>query len=292
MLALAKRIVRGAGLDSRRLYQSLSAASLKAALRAQGLAALVEELRAIVPDLREQYTDGPDAAAFDAYWDVKIRGLQAFQVSAALEALDRLPGDGHVVVDIGDSSGTHAAYLKALAQPGKIGRIIGVNLDPVAVKKITRRGGDALLCRAEELELPDGAKPSLFLSFETLEHLSDPLRFLHRLATQGDADHLLFTVPWQRRSRFGGHHLRAPGNDGAPFTPESLHIYEFSPADWALLARFAGFRPLLTRFYRQCPTWPHPLAATLPLWRQLDFEGFIAIFAERDLTLANRYTGW
>jgi hypothetical protein len=292
MLGLAKKIVRGVGLDSRRLYQSLSVDSLKAALRAQGLTPLMEELRAIVPDLSEQYTDGPEGSEFDAYWEIKIRGLHAFQVSAALEALNHLPGDDHVVVDIGDSSGTHAAYIKGLAQPGKISRVISVNMDPVAVEKVTRRGGDALRCRAEELELPDGIKPSLFLSFETLEHLTDPLRFLHRLAQQGDAENLLFTVPLQRRSRFGGHHLRTPDASDAPFTPESLHIYEFSPADWALLARFAGFRPLFTRFYRQCPTWPHPLAATQPLWRHLDFEGFIAIFAERDLALANRYTGW
>ncbi len=292
MLKLAKDIVRGVGLDSRSLYQSLSAHSLKAALRAQGLTPLVEKLHAIVPDLSDQYTDGPAASEFDAYWEIKIRGLHAFQVSAALEALNHLPGDDHVVVDIGDSSGTHAAYIKGLAKPGKISRVISVNLDPVAVEKISRRGGDALLCRAEELELPDAVKPSLFLSFETLEHLTDPLRFLHRLAQKGDAKNLLFTVPLQRRSRFGGHHLRTLDTSNAPFTPESLHIYELSPADWGLLARFAGFRPLFTRFYRQCPTWPHPLAATLPLWRHLDFEGFIAIFAERDLALANRYTGW
>ncbi len=292
MLTLVKNIAQGAGLDSRRLYQTLSSNSIKAALRAQGLAPLVDQLRKIVPDLSEQYTDGPNASEFESYWDIKIRGLHAFQISAALEALGRLPGDGHVIVDVGDSSGTHGTYLRNLAEPNKISRVISVNLDPAAVDRITQRGGDALLSCAESLKLPDGTQPSLFLSFETLEHMTDPLRFLHQLATEGSADHLLFTVPLQRRSRFGGHHLRAPINPNTPFTPESLHIYEFSPADWALLAQFAGFRPIFIKFYRQYPKWPHPLVVMSPVWRHLDFEGFIAIFATRDLTLASHYTGW
>jgi len=266
---------------------------LDAAHRAQGLTAMMSRLRDIVPDVRDQYTDGPDGAEFERYWERKMRGLHAFQIRCALDALDAIGGGGHVIVDIGDSSGTHAAYLSALAKPGQIDKVISVNLDPVAVAKIQNKGGHAILCRAEELALEENIVPSLFMSFETLEHLTDPVRFLHGLADRGGAEHLLFTVPYTRHSRFGGHLMRQSAEHlPAALTPEATHIFELSPDDWALLARFAGFSPVFTRIYAQVPRFPHPLAATRPLWKKLDFEGFVAVFAQRDPSLSARYTGW
>ena len=47
MLNAIKIVLRGLGLDSRHLYHALSAASLRAAIREQGLAELVARLRAV-----------------------------------------------------------------------------------------------------------------------------------------------------------------------------------------------------------------------------------------------------
>jgi len=291
MLGNLIRVAKSMGIDTRSHYQDVSARSLRAAILEQGLAPMCERLRQVLPDLRDQYTGALDGAEYERYWEIKMRGLHAWQVRCVQEALDRIDGEGLVLADIGDSSGNHAAYIQALAPPGKVSRVVSVNLDPVAVEKVRAKGGEAVLCRAEDINLEE-LRPDLFLCFETIEHLTDAVRFLHGLATQGTAEHLLMTVPYRRRSRFGGTHMRL--NEGAPtrvLTAEEVHIYEFSPDDWLLLARFAGFRAVFTRTYLQYPR-RSPWRLTAPLWRRLDFEGFFAAFLQRDLSLAERYADW
>ncbi len=279
------------GLDTRALYQRLSAASIRAALAEQGLSDLAARLETLIPDLSDQYTGGFDPVEYRRYWQVKMRGLHAWQVSMMLAAVRHLGRPGLVLADIGDSSGNHGRYLTALAPAGSVARVVSVNLDPVAVDKVKAKGGDSVLCRAEEMDLA-GIRPDLFMTFEMVEHLTDPVRFLHRLAEAGSADHLLMTVPWRRHSRFGGVDLRYP-DDRMPqrWTAEELHIYEFNPADWLLLARLAGWKPVFTRCYRQYPL-RSPLVLTQPLWQRLDFEGFWGVLLERDLSVARRYADW
>lgn len=286
-----KTALRAFGVDARALYQKMSAASIDAAIAEQGLGEMAARLRAIIPDVSDQYTDGFDRAEYERYWERKMRGLHAFQIRCIEEALAGFGRDGLVLADIGDSSGNHSLYLKAMLPPGRLDRVISVNLDPVAVDKVRAKGGDAILCRAEELDL-EGVRPDLFLSFEMVEHLTDPVRFLHGLSERGSAEFLLFTVPWRRASRFGGAEFDF-ADDRLPtrMTPESLHVFEFSPADWARLARLGGYRIEWSRIYRQYPR-RSPLRLTAPLWRALDFEGFVALFCRRDLSFARRYTGW
>ncbi|MEK7246322.1 MAG: methyltransferase domain-containing protein [Pseudomonadota bacterium] len=291
ILSLVKKTARAFGVDTRALYQNLSAASLRAAIKSQNLEPVCDRLRKIVPDLRGQYTIAFDEAEYRRYWEIKMRGLHAWQTMMALDALARIGRGGLMLADIGDSSGNHGLYLGALAAPGMIARFISVNLDPVAVAKVQAKGGESILSRAEDLDLA-GIRPDLFLSFETIEHLTDPVRFLHALAEKGSADWMLVTVPYRRASRFGGAHLRQP-ESALPeqLTAEEVHIYEFSPEDWSLLARFAGWRPVETSVYRQYPS-RGPWRLTAPLWRILDFEGFFGMILTRDLSLARRYSAW
>lgn len=291
MLNTIKKILKLLNFDTTKLYHDLSAASLEQACREQKLSSLREDLRRIAPDISGQYTTDFDATEYERYWERKMRGLHAFQVDAALRALEHIGRDGLVLADIGDSSGNHTAYIRALAPKGRVERAISLNLDPVAVEKIRMAGGEAILCRAEELDT-ENIRADLFMSFQMLEHLTDPIRFLHLLAEKGSANHLLFTVPWRRHSRFGGWHLRQPESEmPVSMTAEEVHVYEFSPMDWTLLARFAGWRPISTRYYRQYAlrNWS---SLTAPLWAKVDHEGFIAILLERDLSLARRYTAW
>jgi hypothetical protein len=251
----------------------------------------MNELRTIVPDLQDQYTLALDPIEYERYWEIKLRALHAFQIRCAREAIAHLNKPSLTVADIGDSAGTHGTYLRGLDTSGQIGRFVSVNLDAEAVDKIKRKGGEAVLCRAENLKL-NGLQPDLFLSFETVEHLTDPARFLHDLATSEAGEFLLMTVPYRRHSRFGGAHLHMDESlMPDQMTAEEVHIYEFSPADWQRLARFAGFRPVFTRSYWQYPR-NAPLRLTSALWRRLDFEGFFAMFLQRDLGVANRYTAW
>lgn len=165
LAAAAKSVLRGAGLDPRRCYLALSAASLAAAQREQKLTPLMNELRKVVPDIRDQYTAAMDRDEYERYWEIKMRGMHAFQVQAALDALESIGKTGVVIADIGDSSGTHAAYIRAVAKPGLVERFVSVNMDPEAVDKIRAKGGEAILSRAEELDL-GSIRPDLMLSFE------------------------------------------------------------------------------------------------------------------------------
>jgi hypothetical protein len=284
-------LLKSFGVDTRAAYQTLSAASLDRAAEEQGLADLRQRLRAILPDISDQYSGGLDPKEYERYWERKLRGLHAFQIKTALEALDILGGSQRVLADIGDSSGNHALYLKALAPKDRISRVVSVNLDPVAVEKVKAKGGDAILARAEEMDL-EGIAPDLFFSFEMVEHLTDPLRFLHRLAEMGKADHLLMTVPYRKTSRFGGAELRGPESAlPASMTAEELHLFELNPGDWLRMARLAGWREVFSRTYLQYPK-RHPLFVTQPLWRCLDFEGFWGVLLKRDLSVAERYKAW
>ncbi len=277
------------GLDVRAVYQRLSAWSLEAAAREQELGALRESLRQAVPDIADQYSRPFPADEYERFWEPKMRGLHAFQMKLTLDAIRHIGRPHLVVADIGDSSGTHARYLKVLSVD--VSRVVSVNLDARAVERIRRKGGEAIHCRAEQLSV-EGLDVDLFLSFETVEHLTDPVRFLHQLATSGTADVLVMTVPYRKVSRFGAGEIRTPDWQlPERMTAEDLHVFEFSPADWLLLARFAGWREIVSRVY-----WQYPRRSVLrvmaPLWRGLDYEGFFGVALGRDLTFASRYVDW
>ena len=290
-LHFTKALARAAGIDTRAAYQALSAASLRAAMAEQGLTELAERLRLLVPDLSQQYTSRLDPVEYARYWETKMRGLHAFQMQFLLDAVAKVAKPGLNIADLGDSSGNHGIYLRGLAPEGAIGRYVSVNLDPVAVEKVKAKGGEAVLCPVEELDLASFV-PDLVVSFETFEHLSNPLMLFHTLATQCPARHVLITVPYRRHSRFGGTLMRMPlAAMPAELTPEAVHLYEFSPEDWSLMARFGGFKTVAQRIYVQYPR-RSPLRVTAPLWRRLDHEGFLGLLLERDLSLAERYSGW
>ena len=290
MLSFAKKILRSFGIDTWRLYQKVQRASIEAAARDQGLIELRDRLRAVIPDVSDQYSFDLDLGEFGAYWEAKMRTLHAFQIECALKAVGNIQGNNLTVIDIGDSSGNHGTYLKAVAPAGKIGRMLSVNIDPVAVEKVRAKGGEAILCRAEDLA-ENSIQPDLFTTFEMMEHLRDPLGFLHTIATKCPAP-ILISVPFRRNSRFGGLKLRLAGSGSdKPLTPESVHLLELSADDWKLLFLLAGFRVEANYVYRQYPRY-HPLRLTRALWAQTDFEGFAVFFCRPDARVSNLYTGW
>jgi len=294
MISLLKKILVLIGIDPASLYRKIFSWSIRSALSEQKLNKRCTELRNIVPDLRAQYTLGFDEDSYKNYYELKMRGMHAFQVDACIESImyvyDRLERP-LTIVDVGDSSGTHMKYIKSICSSDKLERCLSVNLDPIAVDKINKGGGEAVLCKAEELGSKD-VMPDLYLSFEMLEHLTDPLRFLHDIAINGNTDNFLISVPYKKYSQFGGTHIRLR-EEVVPdeMTPEDVHIYEFSTEDWLLLAKFAGWKPIFTRVYWQYPR-KNIARVTQPLWKKFDYEGFFVMFLERDLSLSKHYTGW
>ncbi|MBI4569360.1 MAG: methyltransferase domain-containing protein, partial [Planctomycetes bacterium] len=224
------------GARAQRARDRLGLWSLRAAAREQGLDDLTRRLEALAPDLSRQYSD---TTVEGDYGVLKTRLMHAFQARLMLRAVEGIAGDPLVVADIGDSSGTHLLYLRALS--GRDLRTLSVNIDPRAVERIRAKGMEAILSRAEDLDLGD-RRVDLFMCFEALEHFLDPATFLRRVAARGHGDHFLMTVPWVRTSRLGLRHLRDRWYDAtSTLRSEDCHFLELRPADWELLFLHAGW---------------------------------------------------
>ena len=138
--------------------------------------------------------------------------------------LDNKKRESFSIVDIGDSSGTHLQYLTNLEKG--ITRAISVNLDSEAVKKIQKRGFEAIESRAELLHKhPDfKGRTDIFLSFEMVEHLLDPISFLHEMSVKSKCDFFVVTVPYQNSSRVGMHQIRNCTYSNSPFNAEVTNV--------------------------------------------------------------------
>lgn len=266
----------GAGL------KQLLSRSLRAATREQGLSELARRLEQIVPDITKQYTTHPLA---DDYAVLKVRSVHAFQISLVQRAIELVRTGANeplTLVDIGDSAGTHLLYLRGLY--GEL-RSLSVNLDAEAVAKIRSKGLEAIHARAEDLHKYD-ISPDIFTCFETFEHLHAPLVLLEALS-RVQCKSLVVTVPYVADSRVALDYIR--NRQEKPVSPEAVHVFELSPADWRPLFRFAGWRIVEDRIYRQYPKMP-PLSLTKPIWKSIDFEGFYGAVLVPDRHWRSFYT--
>lgn len=263
----------------RNTKEELLRRSLVSAAREQGLWELAQRLRVVAGGFADHYTGW---SIDNEYLRTKVACQHAFQVLLTRTALS----DARTIVDIGDSSGAHTLYLKAV-YPDIKADFISVNLDPVAVDKIKAKGLKAVLARAEDLP-KHGIKADVFLLFETLEHLSDPFNFLHELAASG-CSRLVLTVPFVRRSRLGLDHIREGLLE--PRSAEKVHLLELSPEDLRLLFSHTGWRVEAERIYWQAPG-RSPLRALRPYWARCDYEGFYGAVLSPDDRWARLYTSW
>ena len=226
----------------------------------------------------------------DDYWELKRRALQSFQCSMMLKALEHLPSGRLTVVDIGDSAGAHMLYLRELTKGKFDVDTISVNLDSRAIEKIKARGLNAILCRAEDLDLRE-KKDDLFTSFQMVEHLHNPAIFFRRLAVKSPCNKIVITVPYLKESRVGLHHIR--NRTGKIIFAEDEHIFELSPEDWTLLLLHSGWSVVQSEIYYQYPR-KLPIISHLfsCYWKNSDFEGFWGAILEKDTTLSNLYQDW
>ncbi len=258
--------------------------SIRAAAKEQGFSSLMNQLASLVPDITHQYT------TFDLdsdYLKTNVRALHAFQIYLVDKALQPLKKDNLTIVDIGDSSGTHIYYLKNLYKDHKI-RFLSVNLDETAIGKIKNKGLEAMHCRAEEL-LRYSINADIFLSFETLEHLMNPIKFLKDLSDKTTCKALIITIPYLANSRIGLHHIR--NGDKRNVNPENTHIFELSPRDWRLIFMHSGWSIISDEVYLQYPT-KGLLRLMKGYWKKNDFEGYYGAILSRDNSWSRLYDGW
>jgi len=265
------------------VLKSIWLKSLRAAGREQGLQKLVNKLEEAVPDITNQYSA---LELNNTYLRTKARYQHAFQISL----VGRIIGEfAHpVIIDIGDSAGTHLQYLiKLYAQDNHI-TCYSVNSDPRAIERIRKRGLNAILARAED---PDSYNivADILLCFQMLEHLMDPCNFLYRLSSRTKAKYLIVTVPYLKRSRVGLYHARG-WRDGK-VTAENTHFLELSPEDWKIVFKHSGWNIVAEKIYLQYPR-KNILRLTKFLWKRLDFEGFYGAILKKDDTWSSQYTDW
>lgn len=256
---------------------------------------LKTRLSEIVPDLSKQYSTFT-VDMNNCYLVNKIRGQHTFQMSLALEAVSLLKKEKEAnrnveinIVDIGDSSGTHLIYLNSLLKDDQL-KTLSVNLDPIAVDKIKSKGLNALLCRAEELHTHEnGLNADIFLSYEMLEHLIDPIGFLHTMSEQSECKYFVVTVPYVHRSRIACQFVQnqKKGN----FQAENTHIFELSPDDWNTIFKFTGWEIVYSDKYTQYPS-VFPFNMIKYLWRKVDFDGFYGVILKKNNFFSKRYTDW
>jgi hypothetical protein len=288
---MIKRLLKANKGWLRRLLAQMQRASIRSAAREQHLDHLSKRLAEIVPDLTSQYTT---FSVDTDFLQAKVRTLHAFQVDLVIKAVNYIPPKEFLhLVDIGDSSGTHLIYLNAILKnevrfTSENLKCFSVNLDPIAVEKIASKGIEARLCRAEDLYKNYKIKADLILSFEMLEHLSDPISFLNILSEKSVSEYFVLTVPYLLQSRVGLHHIRH-GQKRVVY-PENTHIFELSPNDWKLIFQHAGWKIVEEAIYRQYPFWSMWVLMK-PIWKKLDFEGFYGVILKRDRTWAELYQG-
>lgn len=257
--------------------------SLESAAKEQKLCELRKKLKEIVPEITNQYSsfkiDNP-------YLEINVRNLHAFQLSLVNTIIGKF--EKPVIVDIGDSAGTHLQYIIGLNPENKSINCLSVNMDQKAVDRIRNKGLIAVCARAEELQKYN-VNADMLLCFEMLEHLMNPCYFLHELSSKMNVKYLLITVPYLKKSRIGLHHIRNVGENEV--FAENTHIFELCPADWKLLVQHSGWQILHEKIYLQYPKYGL-LRITQPLWKRFDFEGFYGLILERDDTWSSKYLDW
>jgi hypothetical protein len=264
--------------------------SLKSTIKERNQVSLKNKLMQIVPDVSDQYT-AEETDMNDTYVVHKIYNQHTFQMALFEKALDMSDKIKNTIVDIGDSAGTNLLYLNGIyKESNKELTTLSVNLDSVAIEKIRAKGLNAELCRAEELHVnfPE-LKADIFSSFEMLEHLFNPISFMHNMAIEAECDYFVVTVPYVKQSRMGKHMTGTFPEKGT--NAENTHIFELSPKDWDIIFNFSGWKVLHRDHYTQYPKW-NILNMSKYIWRKIDVDGFYGVILEKDLTLASRYKDW
>jgi len=272
----------------KKLIYAMLERSLNMAIKSQELYKLAHRIKKIVPDISNQYTTFKIEGS---YLETKVRAQHAFQLSLAGKAIRLINKKLNevTIVDIGDSSGTHSTCLNGLY--GGI-RTLSVNLDPVAVQKIKDKGLMAIESRAELLHNhPDfSGYVDIFLSYEMLEHLINPIDFLHQMSLQTKCQYFVITVPYLTRSRVGLHQIRNVKNT-SDFNAERTHIFELCHSDWDLIFQFSGWKIVYSQKYTQYPkSFPGNLLKYI--WRKIDFDGFYGVILQRDDSVSSKYKDW
>ncbi len=190
--------------------------------------------------------------------------------------------------DIGDSDGSVRLIMEKIFGTERL-ETVGINLQPAVVERMKNKGLNAICEDAIDVG-NRGVRYDVVSLFETIEHLSNPIGFLQKIAPVVD-ERLVLSVPYVRASRVGLHHIDADTfwNQDLPISVENVHFFELSPGDWDKLFKHSGWKIVRQKVYKQFPD-SGPLKWILSAyWRYLSFEGFYFVSLAKDDTYSSRY---
>ena len=167
-------------------------------------------------------------------------------------------------------------------------KLVSVNLDTNAIKKIKEKGLEAIHSKAEELSKYN-INPDLFMSYQTVEHLNSPITFLKSISQNSNCEYFLLTVPYILNSRIGLEHIREKSENKVH--AENIHIFELCPKDWKLLFKHSGWEVVKEKIYYQYPRM-HPLRILKNTWAKYDFEGFYGVLLKKNHYWTDKYLDW
>jgi SAM-dependent methyltransferase len=188
----------------------------------------------------------PESTAFNTFWEHIYRYRFAARFARGKRILDIACGEGY----------GSAALLKAGAAS-----LIGVDVSPEACEHARRKYGvDARVGDAQNIPLPDDSV-DLIVSFETIEHVPDPARFLDecvRVLAPGGV--LVVSTP--NRDSYGE---LMPGSSN-PFHCSEMDLREFEGILRPRFRRWSNYTqfPRRARWYQ-----PAGLAVSSWFWWQL-----------------------
>jgi hypothetical protein len=295
MKKIIKIALQSIGISPKKIATKVLSFSVKRAAKSQGYKNLIVKLKEYVLDISRQEITEP----VEPLIELRKRAMHAFQLkmmNCLVEIIKEEKGKNEewIVVDIGDSAGTHMTYLKK-DNPNLRIRTISVNLCLAEVERIRKKGMEAMHCRAEEIDLKN-QKVDFFTSFQMVEHLHNPAIFFKRLASKGNSNFMLVTLPYLKNSKVALYKVREMVKTGIipkdKIPAEVEHIFELSPEDWELLILHSGWKVVSKKLFYQYP--PRGLSRLFlrPLWLKYDYEGFLGFILKRDTTYMNTYLDW
>lgn len=269
-----------------KLFRPFYNFSLSLAVQTGNYKGLHQKLVEILPDFNVESSEWD----FDQSEKNQRRIYHVCQCQVFLKFMDLLPEkEEYNIVDIGDNSGKQLTYFKNLFPDKKI-NTLSVNLDPDAVEELRKRGFEAILCRAEDLDLGD-REIDVFCTFNMIEHLHDPVGFLYKLAKKGNSDYLIVGAPYLPTSRVGLWDIKYKKNKTR--TAETTHVFELCPNDWELLFQHAGWEIIDRNITYYYPFRKTPIGWIFAsVWKLLDVEGQYCVLLKRNTEIMNTYSDW
>ena len=178
---------------------------------------------------------------------------------------------GKRVLDVACGEGYGAAAL----QRAGAAHVIGVDLsETVCIHAREKYGLDARSGSGEEIPIGDGSV-DVVVSFETIEHVPDPLRFLDEcVRVLAPGGRLIISTPNK-------------GVYASAEAPNPYHCSEMTEDEFssALAARFRN-RKLYAQHFRSAPWWSFQFAADATVWKTL--PGLSRLHRSAEFRLAPR----